>query len=128
MYYEVQEVEMNGEKIPYRIDNYILGFIQGNYESIPDFEKELMGWGENEEGKLYQKKEPSVLVINKVFPEMVREGFACRNKECNLEDAEIVRMIDKNPATMAGIIHEELVRCMTGKKKAITPKKKAPRK
>lgn len=126
MFIPVSEIELNGKKIPYKIDNYVLAAIQSAYGTIVDFEMKLMGWAQKN-GKLVIVGEPSAEVINKIFPVMVSEGYACMNKDCPYTDAEIVRLIDKQPLEMANTIHEELIACMTGKKKDLTPRKRTPR-
>lgn len=124
MVYETQEIEINSQKMPYRIDNFVLQMIQTKYSDIQEFQNELMGWEKNEEGKVVKTKDISLNAINFIFPEMVKEGYACKNKECPYTDAEIIRAIDKPYLEMAIIINGELIRSITGKKKE---KKTQPR-
>lgn len=127
MFYEVKEIEMNGEKIPYRMDNLVLQEIQSKYETTTNFLYKLMGYGEKD-GKVQRIAEPSAKAVNDIFPAMVREGYACKNRECPYEDAEIIRAIDKPMIQMAVLIQEEFLACFAGKKKEtkIAPKKKMP--
>lgn len=122
MYIKCDEIELSGEKLPYRCDNYVLEAIQEDFDTLHNFELKLMGFKENEEGKVEIGGEPSIECVNRVFPIMVEEAYRSQDKECPYTEAQIVRLIDKAPIQMAVLIQQEYRKCFETKKKEMTTK------
>lgn len=117
---EVSYIELNGEKLPMKMDNIVLQQVQEIYGSVKEFELLLMGWEEkkDEDGGVYvtKVKEPSIAVANHILPKMVMEGYAILGQEAPYTELEIVRMIDKSYLVMAQEVHNEMMRCFKTKK------------
>ncbi|MCF0185706.1 MAG: hypothetical protein HUJ98_04350 [Bacteroidaceae bacterium] len=127
MYYRTEEIELSGQKLPYRIDNYVLQAIQEQYDSIVNFECLLMGWKQEGREVKLSGAGVSLTALNFILPEMIREGYACKDMTCEFSDAEIIRMVDMPPQELANIIHAELVKSMVKKKEVTSPKQTAPK-
>lgn len=112
----VSFIELSGKSYPMKMDMKVMQEIQEIYGSIKTFELLLMGWDEDEEGKLYQKSEPSLTVSLWILPILIREGYEINGEKCELSNAEFIREVDINMMELANKIHEELKRAMLTKK------------
>lgn len=124
---------MIGEKTyPYKIDLNVLEHIQENYNTINQFERDLIGlrFKKDAEGnQVYNgdgdpvmiKTEPSIKAIKTVLPAAINEGLAIEADEENKSFTKITEEFVIRECTipfdvLAVMLHEEFKRCFATKK------------
>jgi hypothetical protein len=118
-------------KIPYKIDLFVLEQLQESYWNIWDFERELKGLKIKTDKNgdpvykdgtfMLERMHFSIKALNTILPLMVNEGLEIdadqRKKEfIPVDDKEFIRSIDINPYELQRLVVEEFDRCFDIKK------------
>ncbi len=118
----LERVKIGDKTFPVKIDMYVLEKIQEEYGNINNFELKIKGLIEtgdvDENGeRVYKRVEPSIGVMNFVFPLMVREGCDIEGIELDMTDKEMVRNIGHSYTELNRIIVKEFGKCFNSEKK-----------
>lgn len=129
---KLKRIIIGGINYPIKIDLNVLEYIQENYGSINEFERDLLGikFLKDEEGRqLYDgegepcicRVEPSIKAIKIVLPVMINEGLEIeaegkRESYHPVSEQTLLRECDISFEVLANIIHEEFKRCFATKK------------
>lgn len=123
---------MIGDKTyPFKIDLNVLEHIQNEYDTIQQFERELLGlrFKKDENGKqMYKNGEPlmiktetSIRAIKTVLPAAINEGLAIEADEENrsyekVTEEFVIRECTIPYFVLGDMLHEEFKRCFATKK------------
>lgn len=121
--------EIDGIKVPLRCDNFVLAQIQEEYETLNNFEMQLLGLSvfeidgkiqKNEKGETqFLKGEPSLKAIQFALPMMMGEGFEyAKEVGEQLEPVNIkkfMRELVVDMDSLSKIIHDEFVNSVVSK-------------
>ena len=125
---EYRRVKIRGEFVPIYCDIRVLGEIQEIFGSIRDVELQLGGLTLDKDKKTaIRTREPSMAVLAKVLPLMVREGAVLTEGEI-LSDTEILAGLETNPFEAAALAFAELRDGINPKKEIARTQKKHQRK
>lgn len=128
----LKRIKIGAESYPIKMDLNVLEQIQDNYESINQFEMDLLGIGflKDKEGHsvldksgkpVMYTKEPSVKAIRTALYPMINEGIQIEAEERGqswepVSKEEIERECTINYVYLSEMIHEEFKRCFAVKK------------
>ena len=120
----LQRIIIAGKTYPFKIDLNVLEYIQNEYGTIHEFEREIMGvhYERNMDGGYVMTiTEPSIRAIKTVLPAAINEGLAIEADEVNrplerLEPEFIFRNCTIPYRLLGTMLHEEFKRCFVTKK------------
>ncbi len=129
---KLERIMIGGRALPIKIDLNVLEHIQNVYETVNEFEREIIGAkvARDEKGKVvydadkkpvFLKTEPSIKAIKMVLPLMINEGLAIEAEETGkswepVSDLWVCANCTIAFEVLADIIHEEFKRCFEIKK------------
>lgn len=121
MFEGLNHIILSGEEYPIKCDLIVLEKIQDEFGSVGAFERKILNWEKTEKEGVMRGKNPDTHAINFALPLMVNEGIIIENdtaeEKRNAMDAEaILRKVDMDIVTIAGLIHKEFARCFPEKK------------
>ncbi|MBE5830808.1 MAG: hypothetical protein E7306_03605 [Butyrivibrio sp.] len=135
----LKEVEINGEKLPYYCDLFVLSKIQEKM-SVAQFERDILGAKPrtDEEGNIIRDEDGRIqLIFDHYVIEtmifgltlMINEGITVMKdqEECSLgevNEAYIGRCCTMQPAELSDLLSEEFNRCFAVKKNQTTENQK----
>lgn len=128
----LKRIIIGGKTYPYKIDLNVLEYIQDEYGTINQFERDLIGlrFKKDAEGnQVYTgdgepvmiKTEPSIKAIKTVLPAAINEGLAIEADEENrpfekVTEEFVIRECTIPFDVLGTMLHEEFKRCFVTKK------------
>ena len=128
---KLNRIIIGDKTYPYKIDLNVLEHIQDQYDTIHQFERELVGlrFKKDENGKqmykdgvpLMIKTEPSIKAIKTVLTASINEGLAIEADEENrsyekVTEEFVIRECTIPYFVLSDMLHEEFRRCFATKK------------
>lgn len=129
---KMARIKIGQNDYPMKMDLNVLEYIQEEYGSINQFERDILGIElvKDEDGKqIYTKAgdcqmrivEPSVKAIKAALPMMINEGLAIEadikgERYVPVSEQEIFRSCQIPFGDLADMIHEEFAKCFETKK------------
>lgn len=128
---KLNRIIIGDKTYPYKIDLNVLEHIQDKYDTIQQFERELVGlrFKKDENGKqmykdgvpLMIKTEPSIKAIKTVLTAAINEGLAIEADEENrsyekVTEEFVIRECTIPYFVLGDMLHEEFKRCFATKK------------
>ncbi|MBP3784601.1 MAG: hypothetical protein J6I68_15250 [Butyrivibrio sp.] len=131
----LKEIELNGEKLPYYCDLYVLSKVQDRM-SAAQFERDLLGAApiKNKDGEVERDESGRIKLVFKGYvietmifglTLMINEGIAIKNDQegTKIEEVDekfVGRVIDMQPPELSALLIDEFNRCFAVKKNMTT--------